>query len=264
MGYRTNSPKGSPAWVSAGGASLLFVGLSLGLHGVLLGLPVPLTSPPDSPVPPEPPESAPLINVVDLPPSPAPEPDPDPIPAPATKPNPEPEPFPETETGPAPIPVPEPDPDPEPEPEPIPEPPPNPPDVDPHLDYNRYVPNGQGKTTDELAWLSLDVVEMLSAQYPNARVASEYKVTLPLIYPLPTCLPQPPSPGRLLAVVQADGTLDRSPRWVAGTGYDLLDEQALEQARAYRVDPPPGVLAIYSLEVEIDYDPETCTPPEQL
>jgi len=269
MDHHTNLSTRCPAWLSAGGIGLLCVGLSVGLHGVLLGLPVPVMPPPEEPpVSPEPSASEPLISVVDLPRPPASEPElepefqPEPAPGPVPSPPPDPKPVPALTPQPVPDPPAAPDPNPDP---PNPDPPnPDPPNPDPRLDYSRYRPNGQGKTADELDRIAFEALPLLLEQYPDARIANEYRDTLTLTYPLSTCLPQLPSPGRLLAVVWPDGTLAAPPRWVAGTGYDLLDEQALEQAIAHRFDPPPDQLALYSLDVVTDYDPATCTPPAPL
>ena len=150
-------------------------------------------------------------------------------------------------------------------PSPTPAPNPAPTPTDPRLDYGRYQYNHQTKSIDDANGAFSGVASALQLEYPSDRwpqIKKEYAVTLPIDYLLDTCLPQPPGTARLVAVVDPNGHLDRPPEWVASTGYDLLDQEALEAINQYQFPAPP-TLAIYGVTVTVNYDAEHCVPPPE-
>ena len=81
-------------------------------------------------------------------------------------------------------------------------------------------------------------------------------------YPLEQCLNLPPTDGQLEVVVNPDGSLARPARLLGSTGYDVLDEKALEETARYdfpseeAMDEP--TLKVYWLPVTVNYSVSTC------
>jgi hypothetical protein len=87
---------------------------------------------------------------------------------------------------------------------------------------------------------------------------------LQVIYPLSTCLPSPPMVGMLAVIVNTDGSLAEEPILASSTGYDVLDERALELAKAYAFPTEENAALsqpkVRPLQVEVMYDAASCTP----
>lgn len=253
----------------------LLVLLSLGLHGMLLGLPL---NKPDSPLPDSLAESTTVIDVVRLPSSQdaptlaIPEPsEPQPVqPAAAIAP-----------TAPPPEPVPPPEPNlPEPAPaapEPVPtdllpaELPPQ--TLDERLrDPAAYAFNQRHKSliADASNFYTGTVGVWLAAEYEG--IADDDQLPLPgrklpplrVAYPLNTCLVPPPAEGVVGVIVNVAGQRIQEPVRLDSTGYTVLDEKALEMALEHDFPPwseddlpnPRG----YWLPIQVQYDGSTCQP----
>jgi outer membrane biosynthesis protein TonB len=277
-------------WLKGGS---LFVVISLGLHWAVLQIPIaeeaaveemalevsPLGEPTET------------IDVVRLPvPQPEPDPQPTPTPSPVAQPQtipqtaqaraataqprpPQPQPTapPEPVSRPSPEPelVPEPDLAPEPSPPPPPEPfpEPTPMTLDERLQtFAEYQPNNRAKslateTNEFMNWYLAQTWEGFdSAPLP----APKELAALVVDYPLNQCLTPPPTDGQLEVIVHPDSTLAREPRVVGSTGYDVLDEKAVEASGQYEFPTNEGldepVPTVYWLPVEVTYDAATCTP----
>jgi len=273
-------------WLKGGG---LFVAISLGLHWAVLQIPIvgeaavedmTLEVFPSG----EPTET---IDVVRLP-APQPEPEPDPSPGPAAELKPIsqtaqapavpaqphlPQPQPTVPSEPIPQPSPEPElvstPEPTPEPSPIPEPSPEPTPMtleDRLQTFAEYQPNNRGKslateTNEFMNWyLSQTWEEFDAAPLPSPKALAALVVE----YPLNQCLTPPPTDGQLEVIINRDGALARDPRVLGSTGYDVLDEKAVENTAQYDFPTNEGldepVPTVYWLPVEVAYDGATCTP----
>ncbi|WP_346290163.1 hypothetical protein [Sphaerothrix gracilis] len=255
--------------------------LSLGLHGLLLALPMPAEKA-EIPVPEPDPET---ISVTRLPAassladSPAPSPQPAPPPPPAAKPAPPPPPA---ATAPKPT------------------EPPVPPRVEPEVpevtqettdntdattdtsnpddsaattadlsledklqdaDFYNY---SEAVTTDSEAvnvlsiWIE-DLISRYSAIQPWPDRLSE-----PLIFPyaLETCLTPEPVLASVGVVIKPTGELAEEPTLLKSTGYDILNQKALAEAKE-RSFPTGDAVKAYSLEVQVQYDAAACTPPAE-
>ncbi|HIK44064.1 MAG TPA: hypothetical protein IGR64_04160 [Leptolyngbyaceae cyanobacterium M65_K2018_010] len=254
-------------WLSGWSGGGLLLLLSLGLHSLVLGIPLPTLNSPEEPVSLGPVVEAPTatIDVVRVPPMPAPATPTElpvsskpplvaPPPAPSrpldpsapspTTPPPEP-PKPSTETSPPPG------------PSPAPEVPTRP----QGLVYNHQVKTLPGDTRGFLAWYSeQDWSDFALPPLPGQQELPPLLVS----YDQPFCLEPPPAPGRLEVIVASDGRLARTPRVLGTTGYPDLDGWAVEQARgqdfttvADGASPSPRV---YWLPVDVRYSPNQCTP----
>lgn len=219
--------------------------LSLGLHGLLLNLPVsqplsPVLEPGARSVTPR----SPVVAIVTLPPSLAPSLAPVQAPPPVTP------------VLPSPPPAPEP------------------------VDTDQVAPLTTGLTYNHQARVLTTNTESFLDWYGQQDWGSLDLPPLPgpetlpplhLSYDLGVCLDPDPAPGRLEVIIDARGTLVRSPRLLASTGYDPLDAAALEQARqtSFRQLQSDLVTSprVYWLPLEVQYAPQTCIsspPPGQI
>lgn len=223
-----------------GGLGVLL--LSLGLHGLLLKLPIPPAPAPPSVAGLESGLARPRstgVAIVNLPSA-------APIPPPPVQEQPHPRPP----SAPA-----------------LPSPPvaPEPVDADPALQppadltYNHQARTLTTNTEDFLDWYGQqDWGDFDLPPLPGR----ETLAPLMLSYSLEVCLNPPPAPGRLEVIVDANGALVRSPRLLASTGYDRLDREALEQAsqtpfsqlQTNRLAQP----RVYWLALEVQYNPQSC------
>jgi len=250
----------SRSWWQSGGALVL---TSLGMHGLLLGMPMPDSTPPEEPITLLPTTDSPAtVGVVRIPaaeiiiPSP-----PEPELASLSIPSQVEEPKPPVQPA---VSVP-----PEPTPSVLSEEATSPPlseltpeDRPPGLVYNNQVKALRTDTQSFLEWYGSqnwgdnpDQVPL-----PGPKELDPLRVS----YTLSPCLVPPPAPGRLEVIVTANGELMRSPRLLATTGYDDLDALAVEQAAqqnfaeaANATLPNPTV---YWLPVDVRYDGATCQP----
>ncbi len=268
------------------GGSGLFVIASLALHGAVLQLPVQDEAAnlaiPAAEVPNQPTET---IDVVRLPlPNSEPQPEPNPAPESPVEPSPVSRPVappaavvpprvPQRQSDPVPALTPATKPDPEPTvdsaaaPTPEPSSEPTPLTLEERLQtFAEYQPNHRAKslatkTNEFMDWyLSQTWEEFENPPLPSPKDLAALVVE----YPLDQCLTPAPTDGQLEVIVNPDGSLAREPRVLGSTGYDVLDDKAVENAGQYefpanegRDEPAP---AVYWLPVEVTYDGATCTP----
>lgn len=275
-------------WLRGGG---LFVVLSLGLHWAVLQIPIaeePTTAEfaLDALAPEAPTET---IDVVRLP-EPKSEPEPTPSPAPAAEPQPIPSPVrppavpaqpqvsqlqstappdPMAQPSTEPEPVPEPEPTFEPTPSPTPEssPEPTPMTLDERLQtLAEYQPNNRTKSlaTETNEFMNWYIAQTWEGVDPAPLPAPKELAALVVDYPLNQCLTPSPTDGQLEVIIDPDGSLARDPRVLGSTGYDVLDEKAVENTAQYNFPANEGldepVPTVYWLPVEVTYDPATCAP----
>ncbi|WP_198806490.1 hypothetical protein [Leptolyngbya sp. BL0902] len=272
------------SWRWSGGSLLVLV--SAGLHGLLLAMPTPKTSPP--------PESvttlAPLrdrasleasisdpVAVVRLPHLATSSPPPEAASPAMSRPHP-------TATSPASsaqeLPLPPPAPTPErpalesptpgqpvpeqPVPEqPIPEPTPSEPEPrPPGLVYNHKTVELTTDTRDFLTWYTAQNWDAFDPDPPLP--APKELSPLQVVYSGEICLPIPPAPGRLEVIVGSNGQLSRAPRLLATTGYDDLDADALalaaQQNFSEAANPSRPNPTVYWLPIEVQYQGPACLP----
>ena len=259
--------------------------LSLGLHGLVLSLPMPETAPSDLDPLADQPDPTEVIDVVRLPLAslPAAESSPTTDPRPAVAPPPvanrpaQPVPSPASPPSPS---TPKPD-----QPQaPIPEPPEVPPEapleVLPEatldnrlLDPAQYVFNQQAKSlvANEFNLHTAVVPDWLEAEgqglsNDEVPVMGTKLAPLPVAYPISSCLVPPPAEGLVGVIVTPAGQLAKAPILIDSTGYTVLDEKALELALdrtfaplAEGSDAPTNPRAHW-LPVQVRYDPAGCTP----
>jgi hypothetical protein len=142
---------------------------------------------------------------------------------------------------------------------------PEPPSAPPAFQYN-----GQAKAveTSEIGMSLWYYDQPWSLDYP---LHPTELLPLTVTYSETTCLSPEPVAGLLVVFLNPDGSftepggvIGANPLLVSSTGYDELDEQALTAAQTYDatdslsadVQIPKG----YALEVEVEYNPQTCTP----
>jgi len=269
------------------------VAISLGLHWAVLQIPIAEEAAVEDMTPEVSASGIPAetIDVVRLPASPPePEPQPSPTPSPVAQlqpipqtaqapartaqpqlPQPQPTPPPEPVSQPSPEPelAPEPDlaPDPSPTPTPEPSPEPTPMTLDDRLQtFAEYQPNRRGKS---LATETNEFMDWYLSQtwegFENPPLPSPKNLAALVVeYPLNQCLTPAPTDGQLEVIVNDDGTLAREPRVLGSTGYDVLDDKAVENTGQYEFPAQEGrgepVPTVYWLPVEVTYDAATCTP----
>ncbi|MGG6239753.1 hypothetical protein ACQ4N7_14095 [Nodosilinea sp. AN01ver1] len=291
MAFPLNFRLGKRALRWSGGG--LLAAVSIGMHGLLLGMPMPGSAPEAEDKLTELSDPAAVMDVVRLPASskpiaaggtlapvpatpaaqttqparspvasapeaPAPE-----APAPATPPpaSPQTSPPPQAAPGPPPENI---------ALEPLPSAPP-PLTLDDRLrDPAQYQFNGQAKSllNDEVSlytnnlsnWLeqesqglSNDDTPMLGTKLAPIQVA----------YPINTCLVPPPIEGLIGVIVSPTGQLVKDPVLLDSTGYTVLDEKALEGALQRTFAPQSGALPnpqAHWLPVQVQYDGANCTP----
>jgi outer membrane biosynthesis protein TonB len=276
----------SSVWPSRWGGGGLLLLLSLGLHGVVLSMPmgdrapdadsaaemaqplgggdvidvVALPAPPPEPVAPLPEAAVPVApqevasqpTTAIAPPVAATQPAPAPQPQPS-----QPEPTTPEPTTPEPTTT-------QPPPEP---PPPTTPTERLHtLSEYQYVDRNKSLSTDTTLftfdvvpdWIAEESQGLSEEQTPEL---GNKLATLSITYPLTTCLPAPPAEGLVGVIVNADGSLAKAPRLLDSTNYDVLDDYALEQATQQsfpshtRQNP-----RAHWLPVQVLYDGANCTP----
>ncbi len=270
----------SAVWPSRWGGGMLVL-LSLGLHGVVLSMPVTDRSPDAESLPEESHTATDVIDVVQLPATPeaaTPEPEPEPMLAVAPTPAPPPQvsqpTAPPTPTqAPAPAAAP-----PTPEesealapaapPEPTPQP------SAPLTTAERlrtpseyeYVNRNKSLTADNFRRFTFDVVpgwiEAVSQDLGPDVTPELGKEQSPLSiqYPLTTCLPDPPAEGLVGVIVNADGSLMQTPELLDSTNYPVLDDYALEQAAQQSFEPhTSSEPRAHWLPVKVIYDEANCT-----
>lgn len=249
----------------SGGGLLVLV--SIALHGVLLGVPLPEAEP----TPPAP--TAELVDpatvaVVRLPPAPKPAAEPVPQPSPTvplaqgTQPK-QASPSPQASASPA-------SPEPDRLPDRLPTPPP-PQTLDERLhDPAAYEFNQQAKglVADEVTllttvisdWLETEAQGVSDSDVPElGRKLAPLQVT----YPIATCLTPPPGEGLVGVIVSPTGELVKDPVLLDSTGYDVLDDKALEMARQQTFAPATGSQpnpSAHWLPIEVQYDTASCPP----
>lgn len=267
--------KRSLRW-SGGG---LLVLMSIGMHGLLLGMPLPKSTP--EPVDDLPNElsglsdPAAVMDVVRLPTMrepPAAQP-------PAARP-----PAAQSPPAPAAAPIaPAPPADPvTPEPELPPQPPavadlePVPPDLPPATlsdrlrDPAQYQFNGRAKsllsdefslyTTSLPTWLEQESQGLSDDEAPQLGTKL---APLQVDYPIDTCLVPPPIAGLVGVIVDPNGQLVKDPVILDSTGYTVLDERAVEIALQRSFEPQTGPLPnprANWLPIQVQYDAASCTP----
>ncbi len=273
----------STVWPSRWGGGVLLL-LSLGLHGVVLSMPVTERSPEVEPLPAT--EHAldlttDAIDVVQLPASPeAPTPEPEPVPVASAPPAPPPPVSPPavppvpSPSAPPPADVPTPaTPAPETSDSPTPDPTPEP--SEPLTTAERlrtpseyeYINRNKSLTADDFERFTFEVVpgwiEAVSQNLGQdvAPDLGKEQPTLSIQYPITTCLPAPPAEGLVGVIVKADGSLMQAPELLDSTNYPVLDDYALEQAAEKSFEPhnSPSPLARW-LTVKVVYDAANCTP----
>jgi hypothetical protein len=95
--------------------------------------------------------------------------------------------------------------------------------------------------------------------------------SLTVTYTETACLSPAPASGLLVVFLNPDGsftepggTIGANPLLVSSTGYDELDERALTAAQTYDatdfMNPDVQIPKGYALEVEVEYNSQTCTP----
>ncbi|WP_156119929.1 hypothetical protein [Leptolyngbya sp. KIOST-1] len=262
----------------SGGGLLALV--SIGMHGLLLGMPMPASSP-------EPQDElaaidpAAVIDVVRLPAPSAPEAEEVTTPAaPASAAAAPAAPAPASPQAaartvqPAPaVPQPQPTPPATPEPvalEPVPSEP-LPATLDDRLrDPAQYQFNQQAKSlsSDDInfhvavvpQWLETESQGLSDRDIP---VLGQKLAPLQVPYPINTCLVPPPAEGLVGVIVSASGALVKAPVLLDSTGYTVLDEKALElvlqRTFAPQTGPMPNPQAHW-LPVQVQYDGTNCTP----
>jgi hypothetical protein len=260
---KLSSLKGPSGWTGGG-----LLALAVGMHGLLLAMPLPTPAPPQEPIVQlETTNSTEVIDVVRLPAAASALPPSAPPPAAPSPPviQPQAQIAPTRAQTPPPA-APAPAPKPAIAPEPSPPEAPNPEQeellaIPPGLTYNNQVKALRNDPRDFVTWYSEqdwgDNPDQIPL--PGRKTLSALQVS----YPEPLCLPIPPAPGRLEVIVKGDGTLMRPPRLLATTGYDELDALALQQATqqdfsgaAQQAQLNPSV---YWLPIEIGNDGH-CSP----
>ena len=82
-------------------------------------------------------------------------------------------------------------------------------------------------------------------------------------YPISTCLVPPPAEGLVGVIVSSTGELVKEPVLLDSTGYTVLDDKALELALQHTFAPQSGALPnpqAHWLPVQVQYNGENCTP----
>ncbi|MBE9136279.1 hypothetical protein IQ254_03520 [Nodosilinea sp. LEGE 07088] len=262
-----NNKSRSLRW-SGGG---LLVLASLGLHGVLLGFPLPQSDPTPPSITTDPVDPNAAIDVVRLAiaPEPTPAPPIDVAPPPKSEPVP-----PRAATAPPPV-APEPvEPAPNPTPaelEPLPpEPPPQ--TLDDRLrDPGAYAYNQQAKSSisDTTTFYTSVVSSWLEAEGQGITddnrlpIPGEKLAPIQVTYPLTACLTPNPAEGVIGVVVDTAGRPLKEPVLLDSTGYTVLDDKALELVlqRNFPAQPAGNPLPNprgYWLPIQVQYDVEGC------
>ena len=276
--------KTTRATLGRSGGALLGL-LSLGLHGLVLSLPMPDTAPSALDSLPEQSDPIEAIAVVRLPLAPpsAAELPPTIAPPPVVTP-------PATANRPAQPVAPSPDPSVSkpalPETSILPEPVPpeasldDPPEVPPEAtledrlsDPAEYAFNQQAKSliADEVNLHIAVVPDWLEAEGQGlgddeVPVRGTKLAPLQVAYPINSCLSPLPAEGLVGVIVTPTGQLVKDPILLDSTGYDVLDEKALELALDSTFAPlaegsvAPNNPRAHWLPVQVQYDPEGCTP----
>lgn len=268
--------KTTRATLGRSGGALLGL-LSLGLHGLVMSLPMPDTAPPALDSLADQPDPTEAIDVVRLPlaPPPAAELPPAPVVAPPAVANRSAQPVPSAPASPIPAPV-------QPEAPILPEP--KPPEVTPEVtpkatleerlrDPAEYAYNREVKAliADEVNlhiavvpnWLEVEGQGLGDDEVP---VMGAKQAPLQVAYPINSCLVPPPAEGLVGVIVTPAGQLAKAPILLDSTGYTVLDEKALELALertfaplAEGSDVPTNPRAHW-LPVQVQYDPAGCVP----
>ncbi|MBE9155939.1 hypothetical protein IQ265_03700 [Nodosilinea sp. LEGE 06152] len=148
---------------------------------------------------------------------------------------------------------------------------PPPPTLDDRLrDPAQYQFNQQAKSlsTDDVNfhlavvphWLETESQGLSDSQVP---ILGQKLAPLQVPYALSTCLVPPPAEGLVGVIVSATGELVKEPVLLDSTGYTVLDEKALELTLQRTFEPQSGALPnpqAHWLPVQVQYDGVNCTP----
>lgn len=256
----------------SGGGLLALV--SIGMHGLLLGMPLSESTPEPQEDGAELSDPAAVVDVVRLPT--APDPVAEAVIAPPVAQAP---PAPSGSVAPAPAIAPEAPalqpqaaspPAPEVTLEPVPSEPP-PATLDDRLrDPAQYQFNQQAKSliSDEVTFHTAVVPQWLEAEGQGLSdseipVLGRKLAPLQVPYPISTCLMPTPAEGLVGVIVSATGELVKAPVLLDSTGYTVLDEKALELALERSFAPQTGALPnpqAHWLPVQVQYDGANCSP----
>ena len=266
-------PKRSIAW-----RFRPLVVLSIGLHALLLRVPMPDVEKAEVVEPDEPevievvklPEVASLPAAADIeaPPAVTPAPPPQPVTPPPVQPQPGVAPAPVIETPVAETPAPEeqidpetepetetePEPETAPEPEIEPETAPEPPTLVQRLaDPEEYV--SYAKTaTEENAYRRASTDWYGEVFMAHSLIPGKHNPDPPIVLDAPLCpTPLPATEVEVGVVVNADGGLEGEPVTLRSTGYDVLNEQVLVLAKE-QAYPATGAIAAYEVKVLVTVD----------
>jgi hypothetical protein len=86
---------------------------------------------------------------------------------------------------------------------------------------------------------------------------------LQVVLPVRTCLTPPPAEGLVGVIVRSDGQRLKAPQLLDSTGYTVLDEKALELVLQRTFEPQSGPLPnprAHWLPIQVQYDPAACSP----
>lgn len=86
--------------------------------------------------------------------------------------------------------------------------------------------------------------------------------TLSLSHTANICLAEPPKVATLGVVIDESGEIVGDPDLLSGTGYALLNDQAIELAKDYEFSPPGHTMKAYVFRVAVEYDAENCIEPD--
>ncbi|HZG37463.1 MAG TPA: hypothetical protein VEZ50_02175 [Nodosilinea sp.] len=109
-------------------------------------------------------------------------------------------------------------------------------------------------------WLEAEGQGLSDSEVP---VLGSKLAPLQVVYPIGTCLVPPPAEGLVGVIVGANGQLVKEPVLLDSTGYTVLDEKALELALGHTFAPQTGPLPnpyAHWLPVQVQYDGANCTP----
>ena len=79
-----------------------------------------------------------------------------------------------------------------------------------------------------------------------------------------SCLTPLPEKGLVGVVVDADGEIATEPALLRSSGYEFLNEIALEKVKDYTDFPEESSQQAYTIDVEVDYDEDACVDLAQL
>lgn len=121
--------------------------------------------------------------------------------------------------------------------------------------------SGTGTSSDDANLKYWNWSQQIAARYPGIEASQETPDPLTVIAASSECRTPEPQTASVGIVASADGTVleNEAPEIIKSSGWDDLNAQVIDHAKSYASYPTDGEIKFFLYDVEITYGPEGCT-----